>query len=297
MGSEENRLWYFSVCVWVPVNSLRLTALPGRLIAVGWVDLHQYQMLVHFGPSGAWCISHCICFLCEFTFGAFVVNQVFPYFFSKGWVKGVVFINDQNLGRYWNIGPQETLYLPGVWLEKGLNKVGLLLGSVPFSCNSLLISVLLLASCFSTAEMHGHGIGKGGYSSQLVLWLCLMMTLHSLLPAPFHRHPHILPPILLSHCALIQLQGRPHSSTLVFHRSLSSRRQWQAPWYSLLIPPTWAGTSMLTEQPSQPSCCGWQLPSVSCYRRVCIPSNLREQRAIVNSIQNPKHEGTKEKMG
>ncbi|KAK7812737.1 hypothetical protein U0070_012400 [Myodes glareolus] len=41
----------------------------------------------------------------------------------EGWVKGVVFVNDQNLGRYWNIGPQETLYLPGVWLEKGLNKV------------------------------------------------------------------------------------------------------------------------------------------------------------------------------
>lgn len=34
-----------------------------------------------------------------------------------------MFINNQNLGRYWNIGPQETLYLPGVWLGVGLNKV------------------------------------------------------------------------------------------------------------------------------------------------------------------------------
>ncbi|XP_008852414.1 beta-galactosidase-1-like protein 2 isoform X2 [Nannospalax galili] len=41
----------------------------------------------------------------------------------EGWAKGVVFVNGQNLGRYWNIGPQETLYLPGVWLEKGLNQV------------------------------------------------------------------------------------------------------------------------------------------------------------------------------
>ncbi|KAB0403599.1 hypothetical protein E2I00_007050, partial [Balaenoptera physalus] len=31
----------------------------------------------------------------------------------EGWEKGVVFINGRNLGRYWNIGPQETLYLPG----------------------------------------------------------------------------------------------------------------------------------------------------------------------------------------
>ncbi|XP_048199555.1 beta-galactosidase-1-like protein 2 [Perognathus longimembris pacificus] len=41
----------------------------------------------------------------------------------EGWEKGVVFINGQNLGRYWNIGPQETLYLPGVWLSKGINQV------------------------------------------------------------------------------------------------------------------------------------------------------------------------------
>lgn len=47
-------------------------------------------------------------------------------------MKGVVFVNDKNLGRYWNIGPQETLYLPGVWLDKGLNKVGVVQGSVPF---------------------------------------------------------------------------------------------------------------------------------------------------------------------
>ncbi|CAK6440362.1 unnamed protein product [Pipistrellus nathusii] len=41
----------------------------------------------------------------------------------EGWEKGVVFINGQNLGRYWNVGPQETLYLPGVWLDQGINQV------------------------------------------------------------------------------------------------------------------------------------------------------------------------------
>uniref|UniRef100_G1SQB9 Beta-galactosidase n=1 Tax=Oryctolagus cuniculus TaxID=9986 RepID=G1SQB9_RABIT len=41
----------------------------------------------------------------------------------EGWEKGVVFINGRNLGRYWNIGPQKTLYLPGVWLDKGMNQV------------------------------------------------------------------------------------------------------------------------------------------------------------------------------
>ncbi|KAG5837162.1 beta-galactosidase-1-like protein 2 isoform X1 [Anguilla rostrata] len=40
-----------------------------------------------------------------------------------GWSKGVVFINGQNLGRYWSIGPQQTLYLPGPWLHSGVNQV------------------------------------------------------------------------------------------------------------------------------------------------------------------------------
>ncbi|XP_012584806.1 PREDICTED: beta-galactosidase-1-like protein 2 [Condylura cristata] len=41
----------------------------------------------------------------------------------EGWTKGVVFINGRNLGRYWNKGPQETLYLPAPWLRPGTNEV------------------------------------------------------------------------------------------------------------------------------------------------------------------------------
>jgi beta-galactosidase len=39
----------------------------------------------------------------------------------RSWGKGIVFINGRNLGRYWNVGPQQTLYLPGCWLHKGKN--------------------------------------------------------------------------------------------------------------------------------------------------------------------------------
>ena len=42
----------------------------------------------------------------------------------QGWKHGCVFINGRNLGRYWNIGPQEALYLPGSWLQPGTNEVG-----------------------------------------------------------------------------------------------------------------------------------------------------------------------------
>ena len=37
--------------------------------------------------------------------------------------KGIVFVNGHNLGRYWNVGPQQTLYLPGCWLKKGRNTI------------------------------------------------------------------------------------------------------------------------------------------------------------------------------
>ena len=32
--------------------------------------------------------------------------------------KGYVFVNGIHLGRYWDVGPQKTLYLPGVWLKE-----------------------------------------------------------------------------------------------------------------------------------------------------------------------------------
>ncbi len=41
----------------------------------------------------------------------------------SSWDKGIVFINGHNLGRYWKVGPQQTLYLPGCWLNKGVNEI------------------------------------------------------------------------------------------------------------------------------------------------------------------------------
>lgn len=41
----------------------------------------------------------------------------------ENWGKGIIFINGINIGRYWKVGPQQTLYIPGVWLKKGENKI------------------------------------------------------------------------------------------------------------------------------------------------------------------------------
>lgn len=39
------------------------------------------------------------------------------------WGKGAVWVNGRSLGKFWNIGPQQTLYLPGPWLKKGENEI------------------------------------------------------------------------------------------------------------------------------------------------------------------------------
>lgn len=41
----------------------------------------------------------------------------------KTWGKGLVWINGIEIGRFWKIGPQQTLYVPGCWLKKGKNEV------------------------------------------------------------------------------------------------------------------------------------------------------------------------------
>ncbi len=37
--------------------------------------------------------------------------------------KGLVYVNGYGLGRIWEVGPQQTLYVPGCWLKKGKNEV------------------------------------------------------------------------------------------------------------------------------------------------------------------------------
>lgn len=56
--------------------------------------------------------------------GTFTLSQTGDTFIDmKDWGKGIIFINGKNIGRYWNVGPQQTLYIPGVWLNKGENEI------------------------------------------------------------------------------------------------------------------------------------------------------------------------------
>ena len=57
---------------------------------------------------------------------------------TDGWGKGIVFVNHFNIGRFWEIGPQKRLYVPGPLLKKGKNTLvifeteGKVSGSIQF---------------------------------------------------------------------------------------------------------------------------------------------------------------------
>jgi len=56
--------------------------------------------------------------------GTFQLNSLGDtYFDMRGWGKGCVWINGHNLGRYWRIGPQQSLFVPATWLKQGRNEV------------------------------------------------------------------------------------------------------------------------------------------------------------------------------
>jgi len=50
---------------------------------------------------------------------------------TRGWGKGAVWINGHAVGRFWNLGPQQTLYVPAPSLRKGSNEIVVFTKSQP----------------------------------------------------------------------------------------------------------------------------------------------------------------------
>jgi beta-galactosidase len=56
--------------------------------------------------------------------GTFNLEEVADtYLDMHSFGKGFVYLNGHNLGKYWRIGPQQTIYVPAVWLKKEGNKI------------------------------------------------------------------------------------------------------------------------------------------------------------------------------
>lgn len=52
-----------------------------------------------------------------------LVSGLDTFFDLSNYTKGIVWVNGHNLGRYWNIGPQQRLYCPASWLRRGMNEI------------------------------------------------------------------------------------------------------------------------------------------------------------------------------
>ncbi len=56
--------------------------------------------------------------------GKFILDNVGDTFLDmRPWGKGMVWVNGHAMGRFWEIGPQQTLYMPGCWLKEGENEI------------------------------------------------------------------------------------------------------------------------------------------------------------------------------
>jgi beta-galactosidase len=56
--------------------------------------------------------------------GTFTLSQTGDTFLDMhGFGKGFVFLNGRNIGKYWGIGPTQTIYIPESWLKKGANEI------------------------------------------------------------------------------------------------------------------------------------------------------------------------------
>ncbi len=74
----------------------------------------------------------------------------------RSWSKGVVWVNGHNLGRYWSIGPQQTLYLPGPWLRLKNNEIVVLdlLGPAKAEIAGLTNPILNQLNFASVSRLH-----------------------------------------------------------------------------------------------------------------------------------------------
>jgi beta-galactosidase len=100
------------------VGLLQTPTLAGTPLA-GW-DIYSLPMLApdKLAYSKTLCTGACFY---RATFNVATPSDTFLDTSSLG--KGMVWINGTPLGRFWDIGPQQTLYLPGPWLHKGKNEI------------------------------------------------------------------------------------------------------------------------------------------------------------------------------
>ncbi len=93
-----------------------------RLNGVPLQEWHMYRLPFETLEPLMWSqeLRHAPCFYR----GWFTIDEPACTFLDvSGLHKGVLWVNGNNAGRFWRLGPQRSLYVPGVWLRAGRNEV------------------------------------------------------------------------------------------------------------------------------------------------------------------------------
>ena len=93
----------------------------GKTITGNW---DMYKLPMEVAPSLAAAKNTAIAGRPAVYQGSFNLTKTGDTFLDmRDFGKGIVFINGINIGRYWSVGPQQTLYVPGCWLKAGKNDI------------------------------------------------------------------------------------------------------------------------------------------------------------------------------
>ena len=95
---DGSYLWNYASCIGFEICTLPLE----NIEKLAWGNYHDEYLNTPVFYRGSFQATH----------------GVDTFIDTKGLTKGVIYINGFNLGRYWNIGPQRTLYVPGELLKE-----------------------------------------------------------------------------------------------------------------------------------------------------------------------------------
>ena len=97
---------------WTNLTIYSLDFEPGFVesLKTGWNKFHTHNLGVPTGPA-------------MYRATLKVDHPADTYLLLEGWTKGNVFVNGFNIGRYWKVGPQKTLYIPAPLLKTGDNVI------------------------------------------------------------------------------------------------------------------------------------------------------------------------------
>lgn len=121
LGQVRIQSFHASRVTYYNLNDWTITGYPFENVADLERLMKNFKEEYSVDPTGT-AVDGPIVFYAEFTIPD--NEQLFDtYWDTTDWEKGFMFVNGFNIGRYWSIGPQMTLYVPKDLLKHGKNEI------------------------------------------------------------------------------------------------------------------------------------------------------------------------------